>query len=93
MSTPSSLFDSIIARAEEPSTYAGVATLLAMAGVHIADPVFQAIAHTAAAIAGLVAAVKADKAKHTPAVTSAVVTAAPATPAITPIVTDTSVAS
>lgn len=78
--TTPSLFDTILARAEEPSTYAGVATILAMTGVHIADPVFQAIVHTLTAIAGLVAVVKADKASKT--------VAAPAvsTPAINPLV-------
>ena len=77
--TTSSLFDTILARAEEPSTYAGVATILAMTGVHIADPVFQAIVHTLTAIAGLVAVLKADKAsKSAPAVV--------ATPALNPLV-------
>ena len=45
----------LLARLQEPSTYAGLSALLAMAGVQIPDSKYQAIVHAVAAIAGAVA--------------------------------------
>jgi len=45
----------ILARLREPSTYAGLAALLALGGVHIPEAKFQAIANALAAIAGAAA--------------------------------------
>ena len=46
-----------LARAKEPSSYAGVATLLGMAGVSIAPAEWQAIVGVLTAVASLVAIV------------------------------------
>jgi hypothetical protein len=45
----------LLARAKEPSSYAGLATLLGMAGVTIAPAEWQAIVGVLTAIAGLLA--------------------------------------
>jgi hypothetical protein len=45
----------LLARLQEPSTYAGLSALLAMAGVQIPDAKYQAIVHAVAAVAGAVA--------------------------------------
>jgi len=45
----------LLARLQEPSTYAGLSALLGLAGVQIADAKYQAIVHAIAAIAGTVA--------------------------------------
>jgi hypothetical protein len=45
----------ILDRAKEPSTYAGLATLLTAAGVHYTTDVFNAAVALAVAVAGLVA--------------------------------------
>ncbi len=47
----------LLARAKEPSSYAGLATLLGLAGVSIAPPEWQAIVGVLTAIASLVAIV------------------------------------
>lgn len=41
----------LLARLQEPSTYAGLAALLALAGVNLPDGKFQAIAHAISALA------------------------------------------
>ena len=46
---------SLLARLQEPSTYAGLSALLGLAGVQIPDAKYQAIVHAIAAIAGAVA--------------------------------------
>ena len=45
----------LLARLQEPSTYAGLSALLALAGVNLPDGKFQAVAHVIAAIAAAVA--------------------------------------
>jgi hypothetical protein len=45
----------ILDRAKEPSTYAGLATLLTAAGIHYTSDVFNAAVALAVAVAGLVA--------------------------------------
>jgi hypothetical protein len=47
----------LLARAKEPSSYAGLATLLGMAGVSIAPTEWQAIVGVLTAIASLLAVV------------------------------------
>lgn len=47
----------LLARAKEPSSYAGLATLLGMMGVSIAPVEWQAIVGALTAIAGLLAVV------------------------------------
>jgi len=45
----------ILDRAKEPSTYAGLATLLTAAGIHYTSDLFSAAVALAVAVAGLVA--------------------------------------
>jgi sulfite exporter TauE/SafE len=45
----------LLARLQEPSTYAGLAALLGLVGVNLPDAKFQSIAHAVAAIAGALA--------------------------------------
>jgi hypothetical protein len=45
----------ILDRAKEPSTYAGLATLLTAAGIHYTTDIFNAAVALAVAVAGLVA--------------------------------------
>jgi len=45
----------ILDRAKEPSTYAGLATLLTAAGIHYTTDLFNAAVALAVAVAGLVA--------------------------------------
>ncbi len=45
----------ILDRAKEPSTYAGIATLLTAAGIHYTSDLFNAAVALAVAVAGLVA--------------------------------------
>jgi hypothetical protein len=45
----------ILDRAKEPSTYAGLATVLTAAGVHYSSELFSAAVTVAVAVAGLVA--------------------------------------
>ncbi len=45
----------ILDRAKEPSTYAGLATLLTAAGIHYTSDLFNAAVALAVAVAGLVA--------------------------------------
>jgi len=45
----------LLARLQEPSTYAGLAVLLGLVGVNLPDAKFQAITHAVAAIAGALA--------------------------------------
>jgi hypothetical protein len=47
----------LLARAREPSSYAGLATLLGMAGVSIAPAEWQAIVGVLTAVASLIAIV------------------------------------
>ena len=49
------LMKTLLARLQEPSTYAGLSALLAMAGVQIPDAKYQAIIHAVAAVAGAIA--------------------------------------
>ena len=51
----------ILDRAKEPSTYAGVATLLTAAGIHYSTDVFNAAVAVAVAVAGLVAVLLPEK--------------------------------
>jgi hypothetical protein len=44
-----------LARAREPSSYAGLATLLSAAGIAVATPEWQAIVAVLTAVAGLLA--------------------------------------
>jgi hypothetical protein len=45
----------LLARLQEPSTYAGLSALLGLAGVQIPDAKYQAIIHAIAAVAGALA--------------------------------------
>ena len=45
----------LLARLQEPSTYAGLAALLGLVGVNLPDAKFQSIAHAVAAVAGALA--------------------------------------
>jgi hypothetical protein len=49
------MFQFILDRAKEPSTYAGLATLLTAAGIHYTSDVFNAAVALAVAVAGLIA--------------------------------------
>lgn len=51
----------ILARAKEPSTYAGVATLLTAAGVSFSPDLFNAAVAVAVALAGLAAVLLPEK--------------------------------
>jgi len=51
----------ILDRAKEPSTYAGVATLLTAAGIHYSSDIFNAAVAVAVAVAGLVAVLLPEK--------------------------------
>jgi hypothetical protein len=51
----------ILDRAKEPSTYAGVATLLTAAGIHYTTDIFNAAVAVAVAVAGLVAVLLPEK--------------------------------
>ncbi len=51
----------ILDRAKEPSTYAGIATLLTAAGVHYTTDMFNAAVALAVAVAGLVAVLLPEK--------------------------------
>jgi sulfite exporter TauE/SafE len=45
----------LLARLQEPSTYAGVAAILGLVGVQIPNAKYQAIVHAVAAVAGALA--------------------------------------
>lgn len=45
----------LLARLQEPSTYAGLAALLGLVGINLPDAKFQSIAHAVAAVAGALA--------------------------------------
>jgi hypothetical protein len=45
----------ILARAKEPSSYAGVAALLTAAGIHVSTDLFNAAVAVAVSVAGLMA--------------------------------------
>jgi len=45
----------LLARLQEPSTYAGLSALFGLAGVQIPDAKYQAIVHAVAALAGALA--------------------------------------
>ncbi len=51
----------ILDRAKEPSTYAGVASLLAAAGIHYTTDIFNAAVALAVAVAGLIAVLLPEK--------------------------------
>ena len=51
----------ILDRAKEPSTYAGVATLLTAAGIHYTTDIFNAAVAMAVAAAGLAAVLLPEK--------------------------------
>jgi len=51
----------VLDRAKEPSTYAGVATLLTAAGIHYTTDIFNAAVAVAVAVAGLVAVLLPEK--------------------------------
>jgi hypothetical protein len=54
----------LIARLQEPSTYASLSLLLGGLGLHVSDAAFQAVAHTLAAVAALAGVLMSEK-KHT----------------------------
>jgi len=56
----------ILARAQEPSTYASLSLILGGLGLHLPDDKFQAVAHTLAAIAALVGVFMAEKPNAAP---------------------------
>lgn len=51
------MWNYLLARAKEPSSYSGLATLLGMAGISIAPAEWQAIVGVLTALAGLLAVV------------------------------------
>jgi len=51
----------LLARAKEPSSYAGLATLLTAAGIHYSTDLFNAAVAVAVAVAGLVAILLPEK--------------------------------
>jgi hypothetical protein len=51
----------ILARLREPSSWAGIASLLALFGVNVPSATMQAIAGAGAAVAGLAAVVMREK--------------------------------
>jgi hypothetical protein len=53
----------LLARAQEPSTYNGIAVLMAGLGLHVNDAIYQAVAHTLSAVAALVGVFLAERAK------------------------------
>jgi hypothetical protein len=53
----------LLARAQEPSTYNGLAVLLAGLGLHVNDAIYQAVSHTLSAVAALVGVFLAERAK------------------------------
>jgi len=53
----------LLSRLREPSTYAGLAAVLAAAGVNLDPSLFQALTLTATGIAGLVAVLLPEKAR------------------------------
>lgn len=54
-------FAYLIARAREPSTWAGVGVMLAALGLHLNSDVVQAIGFAGPALAGLLAALMPDQ--------------------------------
>jgi hypothetical protein len=59
------LFEFVVARLREPSTYAGLGALLAAAGIHVNDLVVQALIQVLVSVAGLVAVLMPEKAIST----------------------------
>ncbi len=59
----------ILARLQEPSTFAGLSVLLAVVGVHVSDAIVQAVVHAFAANAAVAAAIMAEKSKAAALVT------------------------
>lgn len=51
------MFDAILARLKEPSTYAGVAFLLGLVGVKIAPEAWDGVLQVVAALGGVLAVV------------------------------------
>lgn len=51
----------LIARLKEPSSYAGLGTLLVAAGVHINDSALQSLIQVLVSVAGLVAVLVPEK--------------------------------
>jgi hypothetical protein len=56
-----SMLQFILDRAKEPSTYAGIATILTAAGVSYSTDLFNAAVTVAVAVAGLVAVLLPEK--------------------------------
>ena len=54
----------IVERFSEPSSYAGLAGILGMAGISVPDPLFHAVALMLAGLCGVVAFLLPDSAKH-----------------------------
>lgn len=59
------LLEFVVARLQEPSTYAGLGALLAAAGIHVNDMVVQAFIQVLVSVAGLVAVLMPEKAIST----------------------------
>jgi len=57
----------LLARLQEPSTYAGLSALLALAGINLPEGKFQAIAHAISAVAGTLAMFIGEKPSVPPA--------------------------
>jgi len=58
----------ILARAQEPSTYAGISALLVAIGVNVPQEKLKAVSTALAALAGVAAAFMAEKGSGTPPV-------------------------
>jgi len=57
----------LLARLQEPSTWAGLSALLALAGLNMPDAKFQQIAHAISAVAGTLAMFIGEKPSVPPA--------------------------
>ena len=59
------MFTGLLNRLKEPSTYAGLASIIGLFGIHIAPETWTAIIAVLTAIAGLLAIILQEKAKPT----------------------------
>ncbi|MGH7030000.1 MAG: hypothetical protein ACREE9_00625 [Stellaceae bacterium] len=59
------IFDFVLARLKEPSSYAGAGALFAAAGIHVNDAVLQAAIQVLVSLAGLAAVLLPEKIRST----------------------------
>lgn len=58
----------LLARLQEPSTYAGLSALLALAGLNVPDAQYQSVTHAVAAVAGVLAMFLKENAPANPSI-------------------------